>query len=226
MHIAIKGLGPSFSCKPKGGSVKTNTRIGVGIAIIILGLLVILTPRYLFPVCDFSSDGDSSNAATMAAAGGEGILLAQNGGTDQMAQAMDDMDTSTTMDGMEGMDHGDTAMEMDEEVDHGTMQSTGHMQCYYTYRGALMLGMLIMLIGVAVMLATTAEATRLLALVLGGTAVAVITLPTYVLPICENPQMECHDGSEPMLIVIGAVILAVAGAMAVFAGRKQPGADQ
>lgn len=172
--------------------MKSNVRVAAGVAIIILGLLVIITPRYLFPVCE-EQNGHSGTATSMDA-----------------TMSTDDMDMGTTA--------GSSTQDMDE-MD----MSTGHADCYYTSRGALMMGLLIMLGGAAMMLATTANAVRLLSLVLGGMGAVVILTPTYFLPICENPQMACHDGAEPLLIVLGGLVILVAAVLASMAGNRQPG---
>ncbi len=199
--------------------MKSNVRIAAGIAIIILGLLVILTPRYLFPVCE--DEGSAS-----------GVAMAATMTTDDMGTMTTSTDTTTgTMTGemdneMDEMDQ--TMDDMDAEMDDMEAEmdmGAGPAPCHYTSRGALLLGLLIMLAGVAMMLATSANAARLLALVTGGLGAAVILLPTYFLPICESPQMQCHDGSEPLLIVLGALVIVVAAVVAAMAGKDRPGMD-
>lgn len=179
--------------------MKSNARIAAGIAIIILGLLVIITPRYLFPVCEEDNSSPvTSMGATMT--------------TDDMGTM--DMSTGTAADDMDGMD-------MDGDADMA--MGASHADCFYTSRGALMLGLLIMLGGAAMMMATSANAVRLLSLVLGGMGAVVILTPTYFLPICENPQMACHDGSEPLLIVLGGLLILIAAVLAAMSGGRRPG---
>jgi hypothetical protein len=207
--------------------VKTNVRIALGIVIIILGLLVAITPRYLFPVCEYhvsESSANTSMGANMTTGTTTGSMDTMTSTTGTMTGAMNNMQTTTSTNsdsnGMAGMDMGDNSSD-----NGGASPTTHHMQCYYTSRGALLLGLLTMLIGVGLIIATTAEAIRLLALVLGGTGVVVILTPTYFLPICENPQMACHDGSEPMLIVLGAAMLVVAAITALLSGKNQAGSS-
>lgn len=178
--------------------MNNNVKIAAGMAIIILGLLVIITPRYLFPVCEFHSGDDASIVGTAMAA----TLTPEDGGMGGMGNGMGDEE-------MAG-------------IGQGASMAGGHMQCYFTSRGALMLGLLIMAMGVAIMLARTTDAIRLLSLVTGAAGAAVVLLPTYFLPICENPQMPCHDGAEPLLIVLGTTILLVAAFLALFGGKDQP----
>lgn len=208
--------------------MKSNARIAAGIAIIILGLLVIITPRYLFPVCE--EEDDSSMATSMGATATTDDMGTMQTTTGTMTDEMDGMDMGTTTGStgadMDNMDmSGDTDMNMDDETDADMDMSSGHAACYYTSRGALMLGLLIMLGGAAMMLATSADAVRLLSLVLGGMGAVVILTPTYFLPICENPQMACHDGSEPLLIVLGGLLILIVAVLAAMANGRQQGQE-
>lgn len=134
--------------------MKNTTRMAAGAGLLVLGALVAITPRYLFPVCEYFG----------------------------------------------------------KRMDLG-MGKTMPMECYYTAQGELVLGLLISLIGIAVMLAARPEALRLLALVLGGVAAAVILMPVYLLPICRNPDMHCNQGTKPLLIVLGIITFIIAGWM-------------
>lgn len=87
---------------------------------------------------------------------------------------------------------------------------TGYMPCHYTAIASYMVGLLIFLMGAALLLAKSGDAVRLLAMVLGGAAVAVILIPS-VFPICPNPDDPCNHGAKPMLMVLGIVTLIVSG---------------
>jgi hypothetical protein len=220
----------------KGGTVSKNVRLVAGITIIILGLLVAVTPRYIFPTCDYQSHDDASlDTVVLAQAGGldgdTGAMTTTGGTSTGMGQSMSttgDMDVMGTSTSMDGADEGSMAGmngTMDENMGDdmaGMDMSGGHSPCYFTTRGAVALGLIIMLIGAAVIVASTADALRLLALVLGGTGVLVILTPTYLLPVCENPQMACHNGAEQLLIVLGALVLLVAAVMAAMAKDRPP----
>ncbi len=213
-----------------------NVRLVAGITIIILGLLVAVTPRYIFPTCDYQSHDDASlDTVVLAQAGGidgdTGAMTTTGGTSTGMGQSMSttgDMDVMGTSTSMDGADEGSMAGmngTMDENMGDdmaGMDMSGGHSPCYFTTRGAVALGLIIMLIGAAVIVASTADALRLLALVLGGTGVLVILTPTYLLPVCENPQMACHNGAEQLLIVLGALVLLVAAVMAAMAKDRPP----
>ncbi|RJQ44475.1 MAG: DUF4418 family protein [Gaiellales bacterium] len=136
-----------------------TTRFGAGGAIAALGALVFVTPRYLFPVCEYFG----------------------------------------------------VRMEM--------MGKTSPMQCYYTARASLLVGAIIVLAGIAVMIATRPEALRSLALVVGGAGIGVILIPTVLFPVCHNADMHCNQGAVPLLIVLGVTTLIMSGWLAL-ASRK------
>lgn len=102
------------------------------------------------------------------------------------------------------------------------VNGTGHpMGCFYTARASLLAGLLIALIGVAIMVAKPA-ALRTLALVLAGAGSAVILIPTVLFPICQNPDMHCNHGSKPSLIVLGFLNMIIAGWITYAAERRSP----
>ncbi|MHB1390425.1 MAG: DUF4418 family protein [Thermoleophilia bacterium] len=130
--------------------MKKSSQIATGAGIAALGVLVAITPRYIFPVCEYF-----------------GVRM---------------------------------------EVGSGSVP----MGCYYTSRGALLAGFLILLIGITITMAKPA-AMQSLALVLAGAGLAVIAIPTFLLPICHNPDMHCNHGTQPMLIVLGLLTMMMAG---------------
>lgn len=85
-----------------------------------------------------------------------------------------------------------------------------YMPCHYTALASYMLGFLIFLMGATLLLARMGEAASLLAIVLGGAAIAVILTP-IVFPICEDPNAPCNQGTKPMLMVLGLVTLIASG---------------
>jgi hypothetical protein len=130
--------------------MKQSTRTGLAGAVIALGMLVAITPRFLFSICEYN-----------------GIFMQLGAG------------------------------------------KTAHMPCYYTARGAYIIGTLVALIGITLLLAKARETVRLLSVVLGGAGIAVMLLP-ILYPICPNPDEPCNHGTKPMLIVLGIIILMIA----------------
>lgn len=99
------------------------------------------------------------------------------------------------------------------------MGKTFPMQCYYTARASLLMGIIIAIAGVAVMIASKPEALRSVALILAGAGTGVILIPTVLFPICHNADMHCNQGAKPLLIVLGAATLIMSTWLAV-ASRK------
>jgi hypothetical protein len=98
---------------------------------------------------------------------------------------------------------------------------TAHMPCYYTALGSYVMGAMIGLIGITMILSKGRESIRMLSVVLGGAAIAVISTPV-IFPICLNPDEPCNHGTKPMLIVLGVMTLMVSGWM-VLSSRKSSG---
>ena len=99
------------------------------------------------------------------------------------------------------------------------MGKSSPMQCFYTARASLLIGIIIALAGVAVMIATRPEALRSVALVLAGAGTGVILIPTVLFPICHNADMHCNNGAKPLLIVLGFLTLVMAGWLAMASRR-------
>lgn len=95
------------------------------------------------------------------------------------------------------------------------------MHCYYTARASLIMGLLIAIIGVALMIAKPG-ALRALSLVLAGAGAIVVLIPTVIFPICQNPDMHCNQGAKPMLIVLGLINMMIAVWLAFASERQTP----
>ncbi|MBI5870179.1 MAG: DUF4418 family protein [Actinobacteria bacterium] len=131
--------------------MNSTTRTIAGAGVIALGALVAITPRYIFPVCEYY-----------------GVR----------------------------MDMG--------------MGKTVPMSCYYTDRASLLIGIIIAVIGIAIIIASRLATLRPLALVLAGAGAAAILVPTWLFPVCHNADMHCNKGAKPSLIVLGIIAMMTA----------------
>lgn len=173
--------------------MKGRTRTLIGSGVIALGALVALGPRYLFPVCDFRETEAAASGGSMG--------------------AMEGMSHGS----MEGMSHGgDTAMA--GAAGSGIAQE--HMACYSTARAALVIGILMGVIGLAIILANKVSFRRISAAVLAATGIAVILTPLYIYPTCANPEMFCNQGAKQLLIVLGGMTVLTAGWLAFTPERR------
>jgi hypothetical protein len=87
------------------------------------------------------------------------------------------------------------------------MGKSDHMHCYYTSQASLLIGILIAVVGLAVIIANKPGTLRPLALVLAAGGAAVILVPTLLFPICQNADMHCNQGAKPALIVLGILVM-------------------
>lgn len=143
--------------------MKSTSRSITGAVVIALGALVAITPRYIFPVCEYF-----------------GVR----------------------------MDLG--------------MGKSEHMHCYYTGKASLLLGILIAVVGIAIIIANKPETLRPLALVLAAGGAGVIIIPTLLFPICLNADMHCNQGAKPMLIVLGILCMITAVWLGISSASTKP----
>lgn len=85
----------------------------------------------------------------------------------------------------------------------------GTMRCGYTARAETVVGSLIVLVGALLMFTKTSE-TRILGGAVGiGMGVVTVLLPTYIIGMCTKDTMPCRIGTEPALIILGAIAIIV-----------------
>ncbi len=121
-----------------------------GTILVALGALIVLTPWYIFPVCEVF--GDYAQTAT-------GKLLV--------------------------------------------------MPCGYTARAELGVGSLLALSGAVLMFVKTTETRRALGGVSTALGALAIAFPTAIIGMCANPTHPCVTGTEPALILLGALTILV-----------------
>lgn len=170
---------------------KTRTLIGSGV--MALGALVALGPRYLLPVCEYHQTETAATGGSMG--------------------AMDGMSGS-----MEGMSHG--SMEGMAMSGTAAPAATDHMACFYTARAALIIGIIIGIIGLAIILANKVSIRRINAALLAVSGLAVVLTPLYLYPTCENQEMFCNQGAKQLLIVLGGTTILSAAWLAFSPERK------
>ena len=109
----------------------------------------------------------------------------------------------SSMGSMEGMSHGgDAAM-----AGSAGSAASDHMACFYTARAALVIGILIGIIGLAIIVANKVSFRRINAAVLAAAGLAVVLTPLYIYPTCKNQEMVCNQGAKQLLIVLGGTII-------------------
>ncbi len=121
-----------------------------GSSLIVLGVLIVLTPWYIFPVCEMFG---------MYAKTTTGTLLV--------------------------------------------------MPCGYTARAELGVGSLLALSGIILLIAKTPQARRAVGVISTALGTFAILFPTVIIGMCANPTHPCREGTEPTLILLGAVTILV-----------------
>lgn len=87
------------------------------------------------------------------------------------------------------------------------------MQCHWTVRGELIIGIVIVINGLLLAFARQAETQRVLIVATVVMGVLAILTPLYILPTCMNPDMACNLGTKPAFILIGGfcILLGLVG---------------
>lgn len=92
------------------------------------------------------------------------------------------------------------------------------MPCQNVPAAALITGILIVIAGIVLLIATLKKAegkaiTLVLDLAFAISGIVTIGIPTFIVGVCQAPHMHCHAVTRPALIVLGAfvVVLAIAG---------------
>lgn len=83
------------------------------------------------------------------------------------------------------------------------------MKCHWTAVTELMIGILIVFNGILFIVFKKHETHIALNIMLFLLGLAVVLVPTKIIGMCETPTMACRIGTEPALIVAGAITMAV-----------------
>jgi hypothetical protein len=87
------------------------------------------------------------------------------------------------------------------------------MKCHWSARAELGLGLPLLALGVMLPASRRKEARRSLG-ILGATLGAlVILVPTILIGVCSNPDMPCLGIMQPSLILMGALVVGISGAV-------------
>jgi hypothetical protein len=89
------------------------------------------------------------------------------------------------------------------------------MKCLWSARAELALGIPLLVLGILMAIAAYKESIRslsILAIVLG---IMIILVPTVLIGVCSNPDMDCRSVMQPLMIVVGILIILVGLAAAV-----------
>jgi Domain of unknown function (DUF4418) len=83
------------------------------------------------------------------------------------------------------------------------------MKCLWSARAELALGIPLLVLGVLMILARYKETVRSLSILGVVVGILVILIPTSVIGVCVNPDMECASIMKPLMIVVGILTILV-----------------
>ncbi len=83
------------------------------------------------------------------------------------------------------------------------------MKCGYTASAETAVGSLLVLVGAVLLFTKTSEARVVSGAVGLGIGTITILLPTYIIGVCDMATMPCRVGTEPALIILGAITIII-----------------
>lgn len=83
------------------------------------------------------------------------------------------------------------------------------MKCLWSARAELALGIPLLVLGVLLALARFKETVRSLSILSTVLGILIILVPTSIIGVCVNPEMECVSIMKPLLIVVGILTILV-----------------
>jgi hypothetical protein len=84
-----------------------------------------------------------------------------------------------------------------------------YMKCHWTAMAELLIGGLIAFNGILLVLFNRYETRLALSIMLFLFGLTALLIPTSVIGMCETATMACRVGTEPALIVVSVIIMAV-----------------
>jgi hypothetical protein len=84
-----------------------------------------------------------------------------------------------------------------------------YMRCHWTAMSELLVGGLITFNGILLIVFKKCEARLALSIMLFLLGLTTLLIPTLVIGMCESATMDCRVGTEPALIVVSIIIMAV-----------------
>ena len=93
------------------------------------------------------------------------------------------------------------------------------MPCGWTARAEIGIGALVVLAGVLLAIAQSAEAKRIIGVFGAALGVLAILFPTYITRMCAMAEHPCNTMTKPTLVIIGLVIIVIS-AYVIYQSKK------
>jgi len=83
------------------------------------------------------------------------------------------------------------------------------MKCLWSARAELALGIPLLVLGVLLAIARLKETIRSLSIMGVVLGILIVLIPTSIIGVCANPDMECLSIMKPLMIVVGILTILV-----------------
>ncbi len=97
------------------------------------------------------------------------------------------------------------------------------MKCLWSARAELALGIPLLVLGILMLLARLKETIRSLSVLGVVLGILIILVPTSIIGVCANPDMDCLSIMKPLMIVVGILTILVSLAALVLNERRRNG---
>lgn len=185
-----------------------KNRLTISILTLIIGLLIITVPLFIFPVCapHMNRAVDSGNVPS------HHQMMSGEAMPHSSMQANHAMPTPPA-------DSANASAMMSEtgEASHGHPAATApvtYMACHWTAQAEIGVGAVVILLGGLLLFASSAAVRIGLSLALACVALLVAAIPGFLIGVCQNPLMGCRMGTLPALLLLagGLFVLAIINA--------------
>lgn len=96
------------------------------------------------------------------------------------------------------------------------------MTCNWTAQAELGIGIVIALLGVLLVVIRSNQVKIGLSLGIILNGLLSILVPTVIIGVCEGKHMACHSLTLPVLVIIGSIIVIIAGIYSWYLNPKKP----
>jgi hypothetical protein len=165
-----------------------KNRLIIGILFLLLGTAIAWGPQTVFPICGVRS---SSHSAMNSKA---------NNTTDSAMSGM----------GNKATDNSENAMNNSSEHAMTKTMTKKHMKCWYTGRWEIVVGSVISLLGLLLLFLKKKKIRIALSISAFLSGVLALLIPTVIVGVCGNKNMDCHAIALPALVIFSSAVIIVA----------------
>ncbi|MDR0919936.1 MAG: DUF4418 family protein [Oscillospiraceae bacterium] len=164
-----------------------KNRLIISILFLLLGTAIAWGPQTIFPICGIR--GSTNSAMTNKA----------------------DNTTNTAMMGDKAMNNSEHSMNNSQHS-----MTKKHMKCWYTGRWEIGVGSLISVLGLLLILLKKRERRIALSIAAFLSGIFALLIPTVIVGVCGNKNMDCNAIALPALIIFSSVVIIAAAVNTVF----------